>query len=255
MLNYVFLFLLSLLVSQITIGQVSHPYLNNSIKVDAQNIPVAASTPYFPLAFFPEMTTSVKYSKKDSLALEEAKKKDFDEYLELHESLEGTLIFTPDKDLKDTFVVNWYSKHLHAMEEPLLFNKIINKEVYRFLWLRTFDPPIMVRIEKTGKQHYLYWKKCDGMGGYNPGDIIINKNKKLTKSQWNSFKCRFQKLNFWEAPIGIRSIGLDGAEWILEGVNQSQYKVLSKWSVGKGNYRNACMYLLKLTDLSIKNIY
>ena len=44
----------------------------------------------------------------------------------------------------DAFRQEWYSKHLNAMGEPRLPD--VPNEAYRFLWLRTFEDPIMVRL-------------------------------------------------------------------------------------------------------------
>ncbi|MBN2729687.1 MAG: hypothetical protein JXR53_10725 [Bacteroidales bacterium] len=42
---------------------------------------------------------------------------------------------------RDTFINNWYSYHLFAMLEPVIYNDSSKNEVYRFTWLRTFHPP------------------------------------------------------------------------------------------------------------------
>ena len=51
--------------------------------------------------------------------------------------------------------------------------------------------------------------------------------------------------------LGRSSIGTDGSEWIMEGVNQTNYRVVSAWSPSKGNFYNACDYLISLTNLKI----
>lgn len=54
-------------------------------------------------------------------------------------------------DNLDKFTREWYSKHLHAMQEPSLSRGKTRVDVaYRRLWLRTFHRPISVRVEKTG---------------------------------------------------------------------------------------------------------
>ena len=65
----------------------------------------------------------------------------------------------------------WYSKHLAAMHEPSLWDlsKRPKKsgEAYRFLWLRTFDEPVAIRVEKaTDGAARLYTRVLDGKGGY-----------------------------------------------------------------------------------------
>src|SRR5690606_3456867 len=91
--------------------------------------------------------------------------------------------------IEDTFnedVSNWYSQHLYAMKEPLLFNGETKKEIYRFTWLRTFHNPIAIRIERINSQYYLYWKRLSGAGGYEPGNLIEEKSRELTKLEWQT---------------------------------------------------------------------
>ena len=52
------------------------------------------------------------------------------------------------KDKVDEFSVNWYGKQLSALDEPSLYmQRVSNKSIYRFLWLRTFHNPIAIRLE------------------------------------------------------------------------------------------------------------
>ena len=194
-------------------------YYNNKIKVDSNNVPLKKSQYYFPLKLFPII------------------------------DLYGKIV--PNN--LDTFLVNWYSEQLFALKEPLLFNKKMNKEVYRFTWLRTFHHPIAIRIEKENGVNKLYWKECDGAGGYEPGNLITDKSKVISKLDWDVFHNKLSRLDFWNCGIGTGLVGTDGSFWILEGATPDRYYVISEWE-GK---MDCCLYLLKLTDLKIpdKEIY
>ena len=207
----------------------NHPYLDSTIHVDSNNVPINKNEFYFPLDLFPEVDVDME---QDST---------------------GTWVMSPKiiEGVQDTFVVRWYSEHLYAMKEPLLFNKNLNKEVYRFTWLRTFHNPIAIRIENTGKNYKLTWKLCDGAGGYEPGKLTINKSVEINPEKWDMFKSKLDSLDYWNMNLGRMSIGTDGAEWILEGVNKEKYNVVTIWSPSKGNFYDACNYLLSLTDLEI----
>jgi cell fate regulator YaaT (PSP1 superfamily) len=82
------------------------------------------------------------------------------------------------------FRADWYSKQLRALKEPIIFSDTSKKEMYRFTWLRTFHNPIAIRIEKENNNYKLYWKLCNGAGGYDPGELIIDKQKKVDKITW-----------------------------------------------------------------------
>lgn len=96
-------------------------YLDSSIKTDKNNIPIDSNQFYFPMKIFQDPNNLVD---------------------------------------NDTFIIAWYSKHLRAMNEPLLFNKKESKQIFRFTWLRTFDNPVAIRIEKSQDNIVLSWKLC-----------------------------------------------------------------------------------------------
>jgi hypothetical protein len=52
----------------------------------------------------------------------------------------------------DSFLSGWYSKHLKALEEPFLFleSERSSAESYRFVWLRTFHHPVILRVGIRG---------------------------------------------------------------------------------------------------------
>lgn len=154
-------------------------------------------------------------------------------------------------DLAD-FVVSWYSGQLEAMEEPVLIN-IQNEEVYRFTWLRTFHNPIAIRVSKNENEITLTWKSCDGAGGYAPGKLIIDKSKKLSQNEWETFLKMLKDIDYWNLPTNEPDVmGCDGAQWILEGVNNGEYHVVDRWTPRNTDFSEVCMYLLDLTSLKIK---
>jgi hypothetical protein len=148
------------------------------------------------------------------------------------------------------FHINWYSTHLNALEEPVLSDSLPIK-VFRFTWLRTFHNPIVIGLENNNDSITLYWKVCDGAGGYEPGKIIENKSKVLTIKVWNDFVASVNSINFWNLPTTQSGIlGTDGAQWILEGKELGKYHVVDRWS--GGSIAKVCLKLLELTDLQIK---
>ena len=196
------------------IGQNSiEKYLDNSIAVDSENVPKNPNEAYFPTEFFRIDTGETTYDGK--------------------------------------FTVEWYSKHLYAMKEPLLYNIIPHKEIFRFLWLRTFDPPVAIRIEKNKDEYSLTLKICDGAGGYDPGNLIVNKTKAIDKATWNSFTGLVEKAGYWNSATTDNDIGLDGSQWILESADNRRYHVVDRWSPQSGSFYNCCMFLIKLMEEDI----
>ncbi|CAL2101779.1 conserved protein of unknown function [Tenacibaculum sp. 190130A14a] len=151
------------------------------------------------------------------------------------------------------FVNKWYSNHLKAMEEPILFDNSSITNSFRFTWLRTFHNPIIVRLDNKNGQIFLTWKVCDGAGGYEPGKVIINVQKELPLEKWTEFQKIISSINFWDTPTILDEFpGHDGSQWILEGVTEKQYHVVDRWTPRGTAYAKCCDFLLNLTDLKIK---
>ena len=181
--------------------------------------------------------------------------------------------FFPDgafdtKDRKDDgFDVRWYSSHLAAMGEPSLYHPTRRPddaplEVYRFLWLRSFNHPIAVRVEKRpGEKARLVLKQLDGKGGYKPGHLKLEKTRTLSDDEWSGLtkqvdECGFWKLSTVEQDWYVGKDGMivgwgisDGARWILEGTRKNEYRIVDRQSPNDDNHRNAGKYRASVPSL------
>jgi len=153
----------------------------------------------------------------------------------------------------DSFTNEWYSRHLRAMNESVLYGGKLNKEIFRFTWLRTFHNPVVIRIEKENDSVNLFYKMTNGAGGYEPGEIVIDSRKKLALNDWEKFIQLVDSCHFWSTmPCEKLMKGLDGSQWILEGATNDYYQVVDEWMPGKGSYYDCCNFLIELTGLKIK---
>lgn len=159
----------------------------------------------------------------------------------------------------DKFTYEWYSKHLIALEEPSLFQARKQKGIisYRFLYLRTFHNPISIRIEldKERKTGTLIYKKTDGKGGYRAGYIEDFKVIKLNENDIKKLLNTFETAYFWRQPIKIKDYGLDGAQWIIEGVDNGRYHLVDRWSPEDGNIYELGILFIELSGIKPDKIY
>ncbi|MBN2729688.1 MAG: hypothetical protein JXR53_10730 [Bacteroidales bacterium] len=116
-----------------------------------------------------------------------------------------------------------------------------------------FIPPIAIRIEKDEGNYILYWKMTNGVGGYEPGDLVLSKMRKIDESIWNEFIALLNLAGFWDMPTNEKGLlGLDGSQWILEGKISKNYHVVDRWTPSsKSSFYKCCDFLLQQTDLSI----
>lgn len=151
----------------------------------------------------------------------------------------------------DSFVNSWYSKMLFSLQEPVLKNYNGDKEIYRFTWLRTFNHPVSVRLEKQGGIVKLFSKVCDGAGGYEPGKIIVDTTINLTKKQVDTTNIKLDNANFWTLQTESREDnGLDGSEWIIEVFKNNKYHMVVRWTPEKGTaFRAIGEYLISISQI------
>lgn len=155
----------------------------------------------------------------------------------------------------DSFLNNWYSTDLQALKEPVIYDDESQNEIYRFTWVRSFHNPVAIRIERHDDTYVLYWKVCDGRGGYQPGKLVTDRQKAISKSDWDEFLIRLNKMDFWNISTQQENFGTDGAQWILEGKTANRYHVTDRWSPKRrdDNYYQCCNFLIELTGMDIKN--
>jgi hypothetical protein len=154
----------------------------------------------------------------------------------------------------------WYAVQLRAAHEPSLLDMAKDKSVliYRFVWLRTFHHPIVVRLavdqEGIGRLTAI---EMTGHGGFAPGVVAKKQTLDVSKEEVAHFQSLIQAITYWTLPTETEQGGLDGAQWILEGVQSGQYHVVVRWSPEVGPYRKACLDMLKLSKIEVnpKEIY
>jgi hypothetical protein len=154
-------------------------------------------------------------------------------------------------DAVDSFLNSWYSKMLFALQEPVLKNYNGDKEIYRFTWLRTFNHPVSVRLEKQGNIVKLFSKVCDGAGGYEPGKIIFDTTIILTEKQIGTTIFKLDNANFWTLQTEAREDnGKDGSEWIIEVFKSNKYHMVVRWTPEKGTaFRTIGEYLISISHI------
>jgi len=171
--------------------------------------------------------------------------------------------YFPDQSFGNTplsryFKNGWYSRNLVAMNEPSMFKRDERGERYRFLWLRSFGYPIAIRVEQEGDRRFIVTKESHGAGGYDTRRLLSESRRPLSAGEWFVLEDKLEQACFWRLPsIEEEPTGEDGAQWILEGQLDGRYHVVDRWSPTSGAYREACMYLLRISgiDLSREALY
>jgi hypothetical protein len=149
-----------------------------------------------------------------------------------------------DDSNADVFMADWYSHELQVLNEQPLAQQSSGQpsggavEAYRFLWLRTFDAPIAIRLEvKADGTGMVTAKIANGQGGYpeTSTKVVEKRSRALTREQTAAFLALINRTNFWGIVTNIDSadtmdVQTEGSEWVLEGAKGGKYHVVARWS-------------------------
>ena len=148
----------------------------------------------------------------------------------------------------------WLQVQLRDLKEDCLYNKELQQSsiIYRFTWLRSFNHPIAIRIEKVQNEIMLYWKVGKGESGYEPKGLKKSGKKKLSLEKWIAFEEIVKASNFDSLPNEDYMPMTDGATWTLERKKYKSFKAhRSNWP--SEEFSKACLYLLDLTNIRVKD--
>lgn len=156
----------------------------------------------------------------------------------------------------DEFIRNWYSEQLRALEEPSLYIPNQNLETYRFTWLRTFHNPMVFRFAVLNDgSGMLTVKRSNGAGGYKPGVVDLRKEVALSIGQVEDLKKKLVDMSYWEKPTRLDTMGMDGAEWIVEASENGKYKIVDRWSDSDSAIQAWGMQLIELSGVEVGEVY
>jgi hypothetical protein len=193
------------------------------------------------------------------------------------------------KQIIDSFKLEWFSGSLLCFREPVLYNYYLGTEAYRFLWLRTFNRSVLITINKSKKVSIrakisesqprtltVIFSKGEWIARTHEKDIIklkmeypnsdsiivpryndrlfLDTTYYISMKQWDRFKHLLDSCNFWKSKPTENKIGLDGAEWLLEGQSQNKYHFVNRWSPND-SFERCCEYLIRLSAAKTEEIY
>lgn len=165
---------------------------------------------------------------------------------------------TVNEPVLSDFQVEWFSAQLAAAREPPLMLRPYGADTaLRFTWLRSFDEPIVIRIEGPGGgKPWMKAIRLSGAGGYEPGEIDEQIERYLTQDEARRLAELLHDIDLSRvASAECGDLGLDGAEWLVETMNDDGYRFYRRWSPDDGEIRKLGLFLLRLTGWNNKPIY
>jgi hypothetical protein len=139
----------------------------------------------------------------------------------------------------------WYAEN-----EPAIHRQI------RFTWLRSFSRPVIVRFSQVEDALWtIRATELSGAGGYDPGTISRSISRELTEDESGVLLRLVDGRKLLRQPVDTCEIGLDGAAWIVEGLDADSYSYLSRWTPSQGAVHEFGLYAIELTGWEVGEIY
>ncbi len=159
----------------------------------------------------------------------------------------------------DDFQQRWFSSHLAAAAERPLVAQARGADagmVLRFIWLPTFDNPVIVRLEgATHETPTLVAIRLSGAGGYDPGNVADRLERPLTGDEWARIQNFLARSHLLDQQPADCTLGLDGSEWIVEAIDREGYHFIKRWSPENGAMHEFGSLLLELTGWRFDDVY
>jgi hypothetical protein len=105
-------------------------------------------------------------------------------------------------------------------------------------------------VEHTPQATRLFAIELDGQGGYEPGGVLRRIERQLQGEEWERLETMLGDDEFWRSPTALVTLGMDGANWIIEASEGDRYHVVDRWggsTIGE--------YLVTLTGLEVGPVY
>jgi hypothetical protein len=148
---------------------------------------------------------------------------------------------------RDAFRERWYAAHFVAMQErPLYPPAADQRDVYRLLFLPTFDSPAVVRLTDADGVWKLLCKRTDGKGAYWTGRLVAETRRGLLHEEARQLVLALERAAFWEMPSLENSLGFDGSQAVQEGVHAGKYHVVDRWSPRGTRYAKLVLFILQV---------
>jgi len=156
-----------------------------------------------------------------------------------------------------------YTHLLRAAGEPCRPSTLgVSETVYRFLWFRTQDLPVVVRVELTTKGNFAmakvvgYLPAATKFIGDSPERTISYGPRELTAEDLSLLATSLEMAGFWSLETQPdRPPAADGADWVLEGWRGGEYQAVRVWSpTSPGKYvrfAELCKAMLKVAGLTV----
>jgi hypothetical protein len=153
--------------------------------------------------------------------------------------------YFPYDTISNNILEKWANEVLYRLKEPVINAYSNTGEFIRLVWLRAFENPIVIRINKFNDTVYANIKELRVKANETNIPIIIKDTIiTLDRNKWDEFITPLNQGNFWSTSYTDTSFfNKDGATWFLECRLNNKYKIIVRWDDGHFSSKELNDYL------------
>jgi hypothetical protein len=152
----------------------------------------------------------------------------------------------------DSFVSRWYSEELYSLKEPILYSYSGEGQAIRLVWLRSFENPVVVRLNNFNDTVYATIKELStkysrkGASQFVRDTIIP-----VDISKWKESLSILETNAFWNAPEkdSLNLNAKDGTPWFLECRLRDRYRFINRWDEGSLSSKDLHLFAKVLVEI------
>jgi hypothetical protein len=140
----------------------------------------------------------------------------------------------------------WFSRDLYALKEkPLWPPSAANEPMYRVTVFPAFTFPRSVTLtvmpDQTGQ---IRFRATDAQRH----NISVDSTQTISSQEVAGLTEALTRIQFWQLPTNAPQLGLDGADFILEGVQEGKYHIVVRWCPGNTPFGKTVRDLFHFAD-------
>jgi hypothetical protein len=157
----------------------------------------------------------------------------------------------------DSFVRRWYSEILYNLREPVLYNYKGAGQSIRFVWLRPFENPVVIRLNNFNDTAYVNIKELNiQYSGNEVSEIIKDTMIALDVEKWQRSLSMLEANNFWNAVTEdtLSNTLKDGTSWFLECRSGEKYHCINRVDKGDFASKDLNLYAKPLLEIGENHV-
>lgn len=157
---------------------------------------------------------------------------------------------------QDNFLREWFSRYLRVAEAAPLWCGG-STEAYRFLWLPSYRPAMLIELTKGNGDWQLtriaFNDPRDTVSGTQANPLGVNARNELRVSGQSvaPFLQALGDASYWTGPAYISSNKEDGHRWLIEARRRDLYRVVTRREAEDVKFEDAARALTKLAGFDI----